>query len=100
MCYNGVYNDIKKFLKSQRNNQYNLGSLADVSVFMKALYEMPRGCKLGYKCTVDAYKSSLVQYEKCTRCRSIAVCRSSPNLVLTSECNKLTLMHFIYFDCE
>eukprot|EP00056_Hartaetosiga_gracilis_P003245 m.61338 g.61338 ORF g.61338 m.61338 type:complete len:79 (+) comp11384_c0_seq8:765-1001(+) len=61
MCYNGVYNDIKKFLKSQRNNQYNLGSLADVSVFMKALYEMPRGCKLGYKCTVDAYKSSLVQ---------------------------------------
>lgn len=79
LCYNGVYNDIKKYLK--REAELVPRVLVDIGRFIQELQVMPRGCEKDYTCTQADYAFELPQYEKCTRCRSLAVSRAAPDLV-------------------
>ncbi|EGD81545.1 hypothetical protein PTSG_02264 [Salpingoeca rosetta] len=80
LCYNGVYNDIKKYLK--REHTLDASVLVDADRFIHELQVMPRGCDKNYSCTKEDYAYEKPQYEKCTRCRSLAVTRAAPELVL------------------
>lgn len=53
---------------------------ASVFVSQTVLKELPRGCKKGYKCTDAAWKYSIAPSAKCTRCRSIHIIDTLPEL--------------------
>ncbi|EGD76572.1 hypothetical protein PTSG_07689 [Salpingoeca rosetta] len=76
-CYSGLYNDIGKLTQ---NDLLPLDATRPAAETLPEQFRrLPRGCKNDYNCPRSAYHVNLPQTEKCTRCRSVAICAAVPH---------------------